>query len=304
MLLKVSSANMYDFSDIEPVSLNEAHPQLCQILYDEEYKSTMGTLLALLQKREFSLRALHLSEIGIGLLASHYTLWVYRYQILCHLEVDLRQELDWCEQVALENEKNYQIWNYRQLIIEKLLRDEGEDHAEECYKRELPIIQCMLDSDCKNHHVWLYRKWLVARFKKQSDPRELSFVNSLLKADLYNNSAWLHRFFLLFGEQADIQLPLVESEIAFTQAAILASPHNELSWNYLRGVFGQCSVDKAELREFCLGLGTCTFAIEMLAEMYEEAGQCIEAREQLQQLQVHDRIRVNYWKWRYEQITA
>ena len=54
---------------------------MCQILYDDEYKETMGLMLALMQKDEHSERALWVTEKGIELLASHYTIWNYRYTI-------------------------------------------------------------------------------------------------------------------------------------------------------------------------------------------------------------------------------
>ena len=37
--------------------------------------------------------------------------------------------------------------------------------------REFPILEAMLSSDPKNHHVWSYRKWLVDTFDLHNDSR-------------------------------------------------------------------------------------------------------------------------------------
>ena len=72
----------YDYSDITPVDINTEEPQICQILYDEDYKQIMGILLSLMKAEEYSERALHITELGINELASHYTIWIYRFNIL------------------------------------------------------------------------------------------------------------------------------------------------------------------------------------------------------------------------------
>lgn len=297
---------MHDYSDVQPVSLNEEHPQLCQILYDDEYRETMGRLLALFQAREYSQRALDLSKKGIALMASHYTLWMYRYQLLCHLDANLYDELDWCDEIALDHEKNYQIWNYRQLILELIVsRGLLSDPRFEAtlYRREQPIISCMLESDSKNHHVWLYRKWLVARFHMHHDPAELAFVDKFLALDLHNNSAWLHRFFILFSDR-DWLAEEAESEIAHVQRSILTSPHNESAWNYLRGVYKRLGLDIGELRGFCEARGQCVYAIELLADMCESAGDLQQAAQHMRRMASIDRVRATYWEWRGSQLSV
>ena len=79
----------------------------------------MSALRSLLEQKLYTEEALLLTEKALDLLASHYTTWHYRFDIVKHLQKDLFEELDWCEEIALENQKNYQIWNYRQRIIEE-----------------------------------------------------------------------------------------------------------------------------------------------------------------------------------------
>ncbi|KAK6205537.1 uncharacterized protein RJT21DRAFT_80993 [Scheffersomyces amazonensis] len=308
----------YTFDDVEPVKINTEEPQLCQILYDEEYKTTMGLLLALLQNEEYSDRALYLTQKGIELLASHYTIWIYRYDILLHLNKDLFEELDWCEQVALENEKNYQIWNYRQLIIERILATTTETSRKYEPHREFPILEAMLDSDPKNHHVWSYRKWLVEKFQLFRDPKELEYVEKIILSDLRNNSAWSHRYFLYFSNPELITSEIVDSEIQFVKALIQQSPQNPSSWNYLLGIYKSQKLNIAELESFCLqfivldelklqdeefnGVKSL-YALETLAKINlknKKYNDSIKIYDLLGSQ--YDKIRVNYWNFEKKKV--
>lgn len=293
----------FSFEDVVPVSLNDSEPQVCQILYNDEYRLTMGILLALMKQGEYSERALYITEKGIELLASHYTIWVYRYRILKELKKDLIAELDWCEQIALEHEKNYQIWNYRQLIIGEIVSrgDKFEAH------REYPIINAMLESDTKNHHVWSYRKWLVEKFKLFDDAKETQFIDNCLLLDLRNNSAWTHRFFVKFG--GDVDDKVVESELEYTKALIRQSPQNPSSWNYLIGIHEKFDRKFGDLNDFCLEFAsldstvTSSLALELLARIYVEQGRYDESIKVYGALaEKYDPIRRNYWKYQTQNV--
>ncbi|EGW30969.1 uncharacterized protein SPAPADRAFT_142820 [Spathaspora passalidarum NRRL Y-27907] len=294
----------YDYSDITPVKINTEEPQLCQILYDEEYKQVMGLLLALMQQEEYSERALALTEKGIDLLASHYTTWIYRFNILKHLNKDMLEELDWCEQVALDNEKNYQIWNYRQLIIGNCIKFDPH--------REYPIMKAMLDSDPKNHHVWSYRKWLVEKFDLYHDEKELEFIEKAITSDLRNNSAWSHRFFLKFSRKLLTDDETIENEIDYVKSAIAKSPQNPSTWNYLLGIFDKFDRDLPELEGFCLQFVDLkddsvksSFALETLAKIYKlqkKYDDSIKVYDLLKDK--YDPIRSNYWKYEVSRVES
>lgn len=305
----------FNYDDITPVKLNEEEPQLCQILYDDEYKETMGLLLALMQTEEYSERALGITEKGIELLASHYTIWNYRYNILIRLNKCLYDELDWCEQIALENEKNYQIWNYRQLIIERIISNDG-DLKFNPY-REFPIMNAMLQEDIKNHHVWSYRKWLVERFELYQDDKETQFVEQCINNDLRNNSAWSHRFFLKFGVDRLCTEDTVKQEIEFTQTKITQCPQNPSTWNYLFGIYRKFNRDIDELYDFCLTFAnvdvtpdveiviSSSYALEMLATIYKRRLQPAMATKVYDLLSTtYDPIRANYWNYEKSKIST
>lgn len=308
----------FSYEDVVPLTLNETQPQLCQILYTDEYKKTMGTLLALLQQEEYSERALALTEEGINLLASHYTIWNYRYQILMHMQKDLFEELDWCESIALENEKNYQIWNYRQLVIEKILQ--GDSSGRFNPHREYPIVNAMLEADIKNHHVWSYRKWLVERFELYDDEKEVDFINKCIQADLRNNSAWSHRFFTKFSRDGTAP-QTVEAEMQYAKQQIETAPQNPSSWNYLKGIYAKFHRDLCDLEEFCasfvnmkeIGAGDesqesttkSSYAMELLAKIYVQKHHPAKAAALFDLLIAkYDPIRANYWTYEKARIEA
>lgn len=281
--------------DLQPIELDESDPQLCRILYSDEYKHTIGIVLALLRDKEYSERALEWTLRAIDLLASHYTLWSYRFDIVCAIDHNLWDELEWCEQIALENEKNYQIWNYRQLIIEKIM-ETGEFNPH----HEFPIMAAMLQEDPKNHHVWSYRKWLVERFKLHHDPREKEYVDQCLVADVLNNSAWAHRFLLQFGEGDEVA---AKSEIDYTCRQIKRIPQNPAAWNYLLGVYNRLQRPLDELEPFCSqffpeeDIVRSIHAMEVLARIWKTS-QPERARNMYQRLaETYDPIRANYWRF-------
>lgn len=283
----------FNYDDIKPLELNEEEPQLCKILYDDEYKEIMGLNLALLKKLEYSERALYMNSLGIRLLASHYTLWCYRYNLIKNLKKDLYQELDWCEEIALDNEKNYQIWNYRQRVIELIPNYDAH--------REFPLLESMLDLDSKNHHVWSYRKWLVEKFNLHSDPAELAFIEKCIDEDVKNNSAWTHRFFLKFARIHLVDENLLKEEGAYTIDKINISPQNASSWNYIRGMRNKFGIACVDLETLCETYAShdkvlSVEALELKAQLLAQQQKYSEAHDIYRLLaSKYDPIRERYW---------
>lgn len=273
---------------------------VCQIQYLDEYKATMAKLRDFLEREVYNEEALELTSNVLELLASHYTTWNYRYNIVVKTKRDLFAELDWCELIALDNEKNYQIWNYRLRIIDAIMAD--LDLAPKFHvRREFPILRLMLQQDPKNHHVWSYRKWLVERFELHSTPEETEFVEAMLTSDLRNNSAWAHRYFLKVPRpEFDVM-----AEIAYAKTAIETSPQNASAWNYLLGVYDASTRPVSELRKFCEQFGLpgdsavrSTFALETLARIAATEQRVRDAAEIYDALgESYDPIRKNYWAW-------
>lgn len=275
----------YDWSDIEPVEM-ETTPQLCHILYSEEYKTTMALLRLVMLAEEYSERTLLLTDHVIGLVPGHYTVWQYRLQIVKLLGKDILQELSWCDDVLLENQKNYQIWHYRQCVIEHYCASHDFDASV-----EYAIIDTMLVEDNKNYHVWSYRKWLVQRFDL-FNLRELQFVDHMLTVDVRNNSAWNHRFLLMSHNNA-LEL---EKEIQFCSKAIALLPQNALAWNYLQGLLNSKHTPLLTISPLVAQYrDVSTALLQISAKINKQQNHKDAHRIDLLQLLQKDPIRANYY---------
>lgn len=279
-------------------------------MYTDEYRQVMGLLRALQNKGEYSERSLFITQEAIKLNAAHYTVWQYRYHIIVNLEKDLDKELDWVEQVAIDNTKNYQIWNYRQLLLKQ---KENPDP-----KREFPLIEVMLEDDSKNYHVWSHRKWLVLFFNKFDE--ELEFVDKFITEDVYNNSAWSHRFFAIFGEaksnNKQISNKTFQSEAEYTKDKISIAPNNVSSWNYLIGLYEEMKKDIGELETFAKRFANVLSedsdtesiksvpALDTLVKIYTKSKPQVASKGYDLLATKYDPIRKNYWEYKKKAISA
>lgn len=263
----------------------------------------MSALKTCLENKTYTEEALQITEDALSLLASHYTAWCFRLDVVKHLKRDLFEELDWCEEVALENEKNYQIWNYRQRIIELILEDPNTASRFQ-HKREYPIIKMMLSLDAKNHHVWLYRNWYVQKFNLFDDIEEHSSIDSMIANDARNNSAWTHRFFLNFSREVRNAV-IYDREIAYAKSKIALCPQNPSSWHYLFGVYRHSQRPLTEIKDFCSIYSdlskeviASSFALEALAEIAVlEKDNALACKYYDLLLEKYDPIRAAYWKY-------
>ncbi|QPG75169.1 hypothetical protein FOA43_002517 [Brettanomyces nanus] len=310
----MTSFGSYNYSDVKTLPLDSPETKgiaVCKILYSEEYKKLMSCLRGLMAVNELSPRALYMTELVIGKVAAHYTVWLYRYKNIKKIveETDkegwhrvLEDELKWCGRVALANEKNYQIWHYREDIIELMISHlyGGDSDKYDVEKEEFPIIETLIDRDEKNYHVWTHRRWLVERFKMYGSPRELEFTEKRLAEDVRNNSAWNHRFFVLFGGKGEEFEADFDTELGFVKRQVCRSPTNPSSWNYLRGICAKKGF--VQLKEFVTQFteqketDPVIPALEILAEIYKEEKQQDKWREVYEQLKKVDPIRQNYWE--------
>ncbi|CCK71436.1 bifunctional protein farnesyltransferase/protein geranylgeranyltransferase KNAG_0H00200 [Huiozyma naganishii CBS 8797] len=309
--------NLEDYADVEPLPIvTGLKDELCQIMYSEEYKQLMGLMRAFLSSNELTPRAMRLTARVIAVAPAFYTAWNYRFNIVVAIAKDrLDQEFQWLDEVTLNNPKNYQIWSYRQALVENL----GQDLT---LRGDLPIMDMMLDDDTKNYHVWSYRKWAVLHFKDFT--HELSFVDKLIDRDVYNNSAWNHRMFYMKNVSPDDRT--IDEEITYTKNKIELVPQNISSWNYLRGLYDHFKPEtghKGELLKFAGGFIDAldlnatadsaeslpeiesSYALEFLASEYATEGQLQRAKNAYQCLALkYDPIRGSFWNYKITTLEA
>jgi len=283
----------------------------------------MGYLRAVMAVKEHSQRVLDLTEHIISMNAAHYTVWLYRASTIFALNADIEEELNWVNYVALDNQKNYQIWHHRQLLIDHLYPTISSDSAaiQKLAESEVDFMTQMFDEDAKNYHVWSYRQYLVRKLNLFNDA-ELKSIETLLRIDVRNNSAWSHRFYVVFSDpkhstpgnhatEYDLKIPdeLIDREIEFSKAATFEAPQNQSPWNYLRGVLRKGGRKLASQECFAGEFVKIpedgeedirsSHALDFLADVWAEEGRVEKAHEALRLLgDKYDRIRKNYWDWR------
>lgn len=183
----------------------------------------------------------------------------FRRRALEALGADLREELRFTQEMALEHPKNYQIWHHRREVCARL--GGGGD--------EKRFTRAAIAGDAKNYHAWAHRQWAVKTFALWDG--ELAFVDELLAEDVRNNSAWNHRWFVLEHTTA-LATADREKEAEYALAKIARAEHNESPWNYLRGLvrgyeahFAPALVPK--LRATLERTPDCVFAAALLVEL-------------------------------------
>ncbi len=314
----MSTFEDFDWSDLTPISIPQSTTDLCTIAYKPKYTQLTSYFRPLMSKKEYSERALFLTSEIISMNPAHYTVWHYRYEIHKVLEKSLTDELEWVDGIALEISKNYQIWNYR----EKLLDFKGS--AEDLIK-EFVLIDIMLDEDSKNYHVWSHREWVIKHLGLNTEgvlERELEFTERFIDDDVRNNSAWNHRFFSVFSKIKAIeskddqsQQKLIDDEINFVKERIDLVPQNASSWNYLLGIYKKFGKDLSDLKLFCEKYANIeqeetdnkdddvednvisSYALETLSRIYAKTD--VEKSKTALDLLAskYDPIRAPYWKY-------
>lgn len=290
----------------------------------------MAYLRAVMVLKEHTPRCLRLTEHIIEMNPAHYTVWLYRFEIVQALNIPIPDELEWLNDVSLEHLKNYQIWHHRQQLLDHLYPtlQSDENAVAALAASELDFLADILEKDTKNYHVWSYRQYLVRKLGLWDLEDEIKSIELLISQDVRNNSAWSHRFFLVFDNphqstpgshstEYDPKVPadIVDQEVSYAQEKITLAPQNQSPWNYLRGVLVKGGRPLGSVREFvetfvtALGEGEekevvrSSHALDLLADIYKEAGEKDKADLCLRRLgEKWDRIREGYWEYRRKML--
>ncbi|KAH7318222.1 hypothetical protein B0I35DRAFT_237553 [Stachybotrys elegans] len=307
------------WDDVVPIPQDEPEDALAQIAYPDDYAEAVSYLRAVMAAGELSPRCLRLTEHVISMNPAHYTVWLYRFKIVTALQLPVAEELEWLNEVALANLKNYQIWHHRQLLLDHHYPTiaEDDDAVKALAKSETAFLSTILGEDTKNYHVWSYRHYLVGKLNLWTISELLSTQN-LIEDDLRNNSAWSHRFFIVFDDPKlrDAAIPddLLDREVQYAKDKILLAPQNQSSWNYIRGALTRGKRPLSALQDFAeqfiSNLGAeeedvrSSHALELLADVYAET-EPAKAKLCLQRLgEKWDPVREGYWKYKASQIPS
>ncbi|KAI2621557.1 prenyltransferase alpha subunit [Xylaria nigripes] len=325
-------ANDPEWDDIVPIPQDDPDGALAAIAYSDDYAEAMSYLRAVMAVKEHTPRCLRLTEHIIDMNPAHYTVWLYRFDVVKALNIAIPDELSWLNNVSLEHLKNYQIWHHRQLLMDVYYPTVqlDENAVKALAREEHSFLVEILKQDTKNYHVWGYRQYLVRKLGLWDSGDEMNGIEVMINEDVRNNSAWSHRFFFVFSNPArstldsqstehDPKVPadIIDREISYAQKKIHLAPQNQSPWNYLRGVVVKGGRPLGTVREFAetfvadLGEGEekeevrSSHALDLLADIYREAGDKDKAILCLRRLsEKWDRIREGYWQYKSQILKA
>ncbi|KAJ8122703.1 hypothetical protein ONZ43_g1165 [Nemania bipapillata] len=325
-----SYENDPEWDDVVPIPQEEPEGALSAIAYEEDYAEAMAYLRAVMAAKEYSLRCLQLTETIIDMNPAHYTVWLYRFDIIKALKIPIRDELEWLNDVSFQHLKNYQIWHHRQQLIDLLHLTPGENkfNKRELARDEHNFIMQMLSKDTKNYHVWSYRQYLVRKLDLWTSDDEISCIDLMLSQDVRNNSAWSHRFFIIFSNpdlttfgalatdpDSIINESIIDREIKYAQKMIEIAPQNQSPWNYLRGVLVKAGLPLGHVRDFAESFCSplvkldeqeevrSSHALDFLVDIYNDADEKEKSIYLLRRLsEKWDPIRKGYWTYRQRML--
>ncbi|KAJ1728266.1 CAAX geranylgeranyltransferase alpha subunit [Coemansia sp. BCRC 34490] len=330
-----------EWRDVTPIPQEEEPNTVCPIAYTDEYSDMMSYLRAVMAKREVSQRALDLTGRVIEVNPGHYTVWMYRKQLVEELGTDSESELDWVAEISEIHHKNYQLWHYREALISRLLDQKTAEALTQdqlvrhpVIRRELLFATNAIDGDSKNFHAWSYRQWIVRTYGIWD--QELVFVDTMINEDVRNNSAWNQRYFVLMGNgsgrpdknlDSPLEDSLVDREIAYAIEKIKLAPNNESPWSYITGLLLRHAPARlyntllpklqalaAEGSGYASSITTTPMYWSALVDIYErqakdlpdQASVLLDMAKDACDLLAsdHDPMRGKYWEFRKSQLCA
>ena len=282
--------------DVSPMPQFSPEVKLMKIQYTDEETEIMDIFRAVLNSKEVSLRVYELTTSVISYFPTNYCAWVLRRQCLDKVkEIDPKEELNWLDSIQEQNQKNYQIWHHRKLLIEKL---NDASHEKE-------ILDKIFNTEPKNFHAWSHRIWMIRRFNNIEG--EFDFIEKMLKDDVKNNSVWNYRFFLvqyINGNKLDKET--IEKEIKYALEKIKECPINESPYCYIRGYINKYNYKYSDFSFIKENLENIlkdnsednSYGLNLLMDFYEEEKNKDKFNELIEKLKKVDYIRKKYYGWR------
>ena len=284
--------------EITPVHEFSDGVKLLKIKYTEKETKIMDIFRAILLSKEISLRVYEFTSIVIEFFSTNYAAWVLRRQCIDKIkEIELTKELNWLDEMMLLNQKNYQIWHHRKLLIDKM-----NDAS-----NEKKLLDQVFSSQPKNFHAWTHRIWMIRRFDNVEG--EFDFIEKMLKDDVKNNSVWNYRFFLvLYINGNKLEKNIIENEIKYAIEKIKECPVNECPYSYIRGFITKYNYKyddflfvKDEVENLINNNKEDNpYGLNILLDFYEEEKNGEKFNEIIEKLKKVDYIRKKYYGWRKE----
>ncbi|CAG8483140.1 5280_t:CDS:2 [Paraglomus brasilianum] len=179
-----------------------------------------------------------------------YTIWNFRRNILIHgllkdapedqRQESLSEELVFLQEIFQSNPKSYWIFNHRHWCLETMPNPD--------WKKELYLVEKMLELDARNFHGWDYRRYVKSKLVNSMQPKDLlqtdlDFTKKKLEQNFSNYSAWHQRSkllpHLLSDANEDERKRLIDEEFGIAKSAIYTDPDDQSAWLYYWWLLGR-----------------------------------------------------------------
>lgn len=224
------------WQDVVPIPQPDQTGTLAAIRYWPRYTEAMSYLRAVMADNEVSERALALTTDLIGMNPAHYTVWIYRMNVLRGLWADakvsevgpeaqegvnsgrdktmesdfdrlltnVKNELKWLDEVSFRNLKNYQIWHHRHALIDLLPEDPAGKRFDNVPPQTSTTTAAPTSAETWGIHNVLVKPSKPAPALDDNMTKEIStlisseqtFLAQILSLDTKNYHIWSYRQWL------------------------------------------------------------------------------------------------------------
>ncbi|KAK7440205.1 Rab geranylgeranyltransferase [Stygiomarasmius scandens] len=255
-----------------------------------DYLALNDDILTRKRNKDYTKEAFNKTTQLLQLNPEFYTVWNYRRLILLHgifpnsspveINEQLSDELSMTTVALKAHPKVYWIWNHRRWCLENVPNgpgDEGDSDylgwKQDYWKKEMFVVEKMLDVDARNFHAWSYRRYVLASMTTPRNPKtELAYTKRKIEANFSNFSAWHQRskvLTLLWSKGELDEHQSKEAEFELIKNAMFTVPEDQSAWIYHRWLVGE-GHDKAILdREIDV--------IKMLLEEQPDSKWCLDS---------------------------
>lgn len=105
------------YSDLEETEQYDPNCSILRIKYNEIDNYINSIFRTTLVKKEISKRVYDLTTLILEISATNYMGWLIRR--ICIDELNMKEDYIWLNNQTKLNQKCYQIWNHRKILVEK-----------------------------------------------------------------------------------------------------------------------------------------------------------------------------------------
>ncbi|KAK7693313.1 hypothetical protein QCA50_002880 [Cerrena zonata] len=146
-----------------------------------------------------------------------------------------------------EHPKVYWIWNHRRWCLENIPDGPSEEDIDgwrnATWKKELFVVEKMLEADARNFHAWNYRRYILATMTSPPPPKsELAYTTRKIESNFSNFSAWHQRskVLLTLWESGELdRAKSIEEDFELVRNAMYTDPDDQSVWIYHAWLIGE-----------------------------------------------------------------